>query len=99
MYNKYTEIITDVRYMQYFLSFEESWCISLDAVKVYIDLNNKRPSCTDTDKVTRQLGQWITDQQRNYKKRQYIMKTDEIYNKYTEFITDVRYMQYFKNMN
>jgi len=41
---------------------------NLELVKKYIDENNKRPSTTDKNNNTKHLGQWISDQQKKYKK-------------------------------
>ena len=38
-------------------------------VKQYIDLNKKRPSDSDKDSNIKQLGKWISHQQKNYKQK------------------------------
>ena len=72
---------------------EEIWMKRLDDVKKYIDENNKRPS--KKDKEFKKLGQWLCDQQKYYKKKICIMKNEEMYNKWTEFINDNKYKIYF----
>jgi hypothetical protein len=41
------------------------------------------------------MGQWIGTQQTNYKKKDNIMKNEEIYDKWTDFINDDKYKKYF----
>ena len=96
IYNKWTEFINDPKYKQYLMSNEESWNESLSQVKKYIDENSKIPSQHDKDKNIKQLGSWISNQKLNYKNKNKIMKNEEIYNKWTEFINDNKYKQYFK---
>ena len=78
------------------LNSEEIWNDKLNRVKKYIDENNKRPSSIDKNKEIKQLGQWILNQTGNYKNKEQIMKNEEIYKKWTEFINDDKYKIYFK---
>jgi len=89
IYNKWTEFINNYK----IYSNEDSWIESLNQVKKYIDENNKRPSSTDKNTGIKTLGSWISKQQTNYKKKEEIMKNEEIYNKWTEFINN--YKVYF----
>ena len=66
----------------------------MEEVKKYIDKNDKRPKGYDKNIHIKKLGHWINSQQANYKKEN-IMKTEEIYNKWTEFINDDKYKKYF----
>jgi hypothetical protein len=70
------------------------WIEKLNSLVQYIDENNKRPSCHSKDDETRKLGQWVDRQVQNYKKKKEIMKNEEIYNKWTEFINDPKYKEY-----
>ncbi len=97
IYNKWTEFINDKKYITYFQSNEESWIERLDEVKHYIDTNNKRPSNNDKDINIKQLASWINAQQINYKNRKYIMSDTNIYNRWTDFINNERYITYFKS--
>jgi hypothetical protein len=90
IYNLWTEFINNPKYKVYFESNEESWIKQLDEIKLYIDTNNKRPSQTD-----KQLYSWIYTQQNKYKKKIEIMKNEEIYNLWTEFINNPQYKKYF----
>jgi hypothetical protein len=69
----------------------------LERVTQYIDTNNKRPTERDKNSNIKKLGGWICHQQRNYKKKKHIMSNEEIYNKWTEFINDERYILYFQS--
>jgi hypothetical protein len=95
IYNKWAEFINDVRYIIYFQSNEEIWLNYYKEVKKYIDNNNKRPSSEDKNKEIRFLGDWIITQQKNHKKKNCIMKNEEIYNIWTEFINNEKYKTYF----
>ena len=72
---------------------EEIWMNRLEDVKKYIDENSKRPSSKDKNKIIKSLGCWIGNQVKNYKDIKQIMKTKDIYNKWTEFIK--KYKIYF----
>ena len=87
--------MNDAKYKQYLLSNEDNWTETLEQVKTYMDSNNKRPSQRDKDKQIKQLGQWISDQQKNYKKKAQIMTNEEIYNNWTNLLNDAKYKQYF----
>jgi hypothetical protein len=73
---------------KYLLSNEESWYNNLNKVKEYIDKNKKKPSKYDKDKEIKQLGSWIGNQQKNYKKKNDIMKEDKIYTEWTNFTNE-----------
>jgi DNA repair protein RadD len=97
IYNKWTEFIISEKYKKYFQSAEDDWNESLNQVIQYIDTNLKRPSKHDKDKKIKQLGDWLSNQQNNYNKKIYIMKNEEIYNKWTEFIISEKYKKYFQS--
>jgi len=95
MYNKWTKFINEPKYKKYFQSNEDSWYYSLNQVIEYIDKNNKKPSRSDKNEIIKRFGDWISNQQKNYKKKTEIMKNEEIYNKWAEFINDDKYKKYF----
>jgi len=95
IYNTWTEFINDDKYKKYFISNEDAWFNNLKLVKKYIDENNKKPSDIDKDKDTKILGKWLSKQTTNYNKKEYIMKTETIYNIWTKFINDDKYKKYF----
>jgi hypothetical protein len=96
IYDKWTTFMNDDKYKEYFIDNNELWFNNLEKVKQYIDYNNKRPSAVDKNKEIKQLGLWISHQQTNYKKKEQIMKNQEIYDKWTELINDDKYKKYFK---
>ena len=95
IYNKWTDFINNSKYNEYFLDNDIIWSNTLEQVKKYIDENKKRPSAADKENEIKTLGQWISDQQKKYKNKSYIMSTEEIYNQWTSFINDDRYKEYF----
>ena len=67
----------------------------MNLVKQYIDTNNKLPSTHNENKNITRLGWWVLKQKTSYKKKENIMKKQDIYNKWTEVITSQKYKQYF----
>ena len=80
IYNKFTKFLELNK--QYLLSNEEIWNDNLIKVQNYINDSNKTPSLKDSKK----LNYWLSTQKANYKNKKYIMKNDEIYNTFTEFL-------------
>jgi hypothetical protein len=91
IYDTLTEFINNPLYSKYFLSNEEEWNNNLDKVKKYISENKKRPSNYDKSKDIKFLGTWVSNQTHNYKNKLKIMKHNEIYDKWTNFINDPLY--------
>jgi len=85
------------KYKKHFISNEESWNSILERVTQYIEKNDKRPAQSDKCKDIQQLGNWIMTQLNNYKNKKQIMSNEEIYNRWTEFINDKKYISYFKS--
>ncbi len=73
----------------------EIWLKKLDELKEYIDKNNKRPSTEDKNINIKNLGIWLCCQQNFYKNKIRIMKNEQIYNIWTNFINDDKYKKYF----
>ena len=67
----------------------------MEQIKKYINEYNQRPSTYDKDIYIAQLGNWILNHTRNYKNKTDIMKNQEIYNIWTNFINDDKYKEYF----
>jgi superfamily II DNA or RNA helicase len=97
IYKKWTEFINDENYKQYFQSQYDNFIMNLNKVKNYIGENKRRPSSESMDKNIKKLGNWIGTQTKNYNKIRETMKDENIYNKWTEFINDESYKQYFKS--
>ena len=74
-----------------------TWIDKLKMVSDYIDEHSKRPSSEDKNKDIKQLGQFLSDQQKNYKNNKYIMKDTNIKKLYEEFIE--KYKEYFLDNN
>jgi len=70
-----------------------SWREKLAQVKEYMDENKKRPSTDDKYVKIKQLAQWISDQQKNYQNKINIMRNEEIYEEWKEFVGE--YNKYF----
>ena len=82
----WNEFINDDNYKQYFdIDNIRDWKIKLDELKTYIDDNKKRPTYYN----------WIHTQQTNYKNKTDIMKNEEIYKQWYEFVNDYKYKTYF----
>jgi len=99
IYNSWTEFINDPIYIDSFKTNKDLWFESLDKLKDFININNKTPTqCGDKDKHTSeiQLGKWLGQQKNNYSQKNHSMKNEEIYNSWTEFINDPKYINYFK---
>ncbi len=96
-YDLWTDFITEEPYAQYFVSNEEQWLKTFNQVKAYIDENIKRPSSTGKDKTVKKLARWISNQQKNYQKKQHSMTIQSQYDLWTGFITEKPYAQYFED--
>lgn len=81
------------KYEKHFISNEQNWKDILYQVYQYIDENNKRPSLSDVNENIRKLCIWINHQQKNYPKKEQIMKNLEICQLWEQFIT--KYEKYF----
>ena len=92
IYNNWTEFIN--KHTEYFRSNIENWNIILNNVNTFIVINKKRPSSKSKNKEEKQLGMWISDQMKKYKKKELILKIEEIYNKWTQFINE--HKEYFR---
>jgi antitoxin component HigA of HigAB toxin-antitoxin module len=97
IYKKWTEFINEPKYKQYFISNNEEWYQKFEEVKKYIDINNKQPSSESECTTIKKLSCWINHTKENYKYIKHIMKNEEIYNLWTEFISDPKYKVYFES--
>ncbi len=62
------------------------WYENLNLVEEFIIKYNKRPNIKNKNNEVKILCRWITAQQINYKNKDYIMKNEEIYKSWNEFI-------------
>jgi len=81
------------KYKEYFICDKERWIINLNNVIEYININKKKPSCTDKNIDIKQMGSWLSNQQKNYKEKTNIMKNQEICKLWENFIK--QYKEYF----
>ena len=95
IYDMWTEFITSDEYKEYFISNNILWYKNLNKVKVYMDAYNKIPSHGSKNINIKYIGNWLCHQKKNYKTRKDIMKNDDIYKSFTEFITSDKYKKYF----
>jgi superfamily II DNA or RNA helicase len=82
-----------IKYKQYFLTNNEIWFNNLKLVEEYILKNKKKPCCHDKNKEIKKLGNWISNQQRNYQKNEKSMKDETIKKIWFDFT--IKYKQYF----
>jgi superfamily II DNA or RNA helicase len=97
IYNLWNNFINDDKYKQYFEDNDVQWKNTLDIVKKYINDNKKRPPGKNKDKEINKLACWITIQMQQYSNKEYIMKNEEIYNLWSNFINDNQYKKYFED--
>ena len=96
---QWKEFIEDDKYKIYFMSNKEEWYDKLQKVKKYINTHKQRPYKSDKNSIIKQLGEWISNQQTNYRKKNDIMKNEDIQKQWKEFIEDKKYNKYFINNN
>jgi superfamily II DNA or RNA helicase/CHASE3 domain sensor protein len=94
IYDAYTKFRDN--YSEYLMTNEEFWKKSLSDVQKFMEKHHKRPSEKSKDAVEKYLGNWLGTQNKNYTTRSQILKNQEIYDEYTEFITNNK--QFFKNL-
>jgi hypothetical protein len=64
-----------------------------EKLKIFIEINKKRPSEVSNDHNEKQLGKWLSQQLNNYNKIQKSMNNENKYKLWTQFLKD--YDQYF----
>ena len=90
------DFINADEFKEYFYDNKQVWKDKLEKVKSYILGNNQRPSHHNTNKDIRSLGNWLSDQITNYKKKVEIMKETDIREIWEDFINADRFKEYFK---
>ena len=83
-------------YKQYLLSRQEKWINIFNKLKKYIDDNKKLPSSIDENKEIKYIGSWYFTQISSYRKKDMAMSNEIIYNTWTVFTEDIKYIKYFK---
>ena len=74
-------------YPRLFQTNEDQWMKKLDELQQFITMNDSLPSESSNDPIVKQLGQWCSDQKKNYKKQTYIMKDPMIRSQWTQLMT------------
>jgi superfamily II DNA or RNA helicase len=95
IYNTFTEFINNPKYKEHFIDLKTKWIQVFEDLKTFIDNKKQLPikrSINDNEKF---LGNWIGTQKKSYKKKIHFMKEKEIYDKWTEFINNEKYKEYF----
>ena len=95
IYDMWTKFTSSNEYSQYFLSNEQIWLSKFQELKNYLDINQQRPSKYSKNAIIKQLSNWLATQLATHKKRTQIMKTEEIYNIWSDFIKNPTYSHYF----
>lgn len=92
---KWEKFVT--KYHQHFRTNTEIWNDKLDEVKKYIVKNHKLPSKHSKTPKIHKLGEWISDQRKNYPKKIKIMNDNTFRKKWRSFITE--YSKYFVSID
>jgi hypothetical protein len=91
IYKIWTEILNNPNYTKYILSTIDLWKYNFANLVEFINHNKSRPSIS-TNEI---LCNWLNGQIQNYKNRKNIMKNEEIYIIWHNFINDMKYVKYF----
>jgi superfamily II DNA or RNA helicase len=75
-------------YQEIFKSNEDIWKDNLNKLKEYINIHNILPTSCNEDENIKYLGLWVRNQTKNYDKKQYIMKNDEMITLWEEFMKE-----------
>ena len=73
----------------------EKFIFDLNKVKIYIDINKKKPVWSNKDKDIKIMSIWIYNCQINYVKKKFNMKDENIRTLWKNFINDDKYKIYF----
>jgi len=80
-------------YNEYVISDEEKWDDYFQKLKDYINENKRRPSGRSNDTVEKILGNWLNNQNQNYKNKGRCMKSQDRYDVWRHFLEE--YNEYF----
>ena len=88
IYNKWGKFVNE--HKQYFMTYEEEWRQICDELKKYIDEHKCKPSEKIGTEKEKSLMRWLYAQINNSKTREYIMKSDDIYNEWCTFADEYK---------
>jgi ribosomal RNA-processing protein 8 len=92
-YNEWTQFLEE--YKEYFISWDESFYTQLQELKLFIQINKKKPSQSSKDLNEKKISKWLSMQQHTYKNKLHGMKDEERYNLWTQFLEE--YKDYFND--
>ena len=94
-YQLWTEFMNDSKYKCAFRNLDDEWSSHFEKSQLYINQYKHRPSHHSKENEVKFLGNWLTNQQKNYKNK--IKSMNEPYKQHLwyNFITDPKYRQYF----
>jgi DNA-directed RNA polymerase subunit H (RpoH/RPB5) len=81
-------------YPQVFRTNEDVWKENLEWVRQYVVTNSNLPSGKDKDAIIKQYGSWVSNQKKNYKNNEHIMKDENIHKLWEGFMKE--YPKLFK---
>ena len=90
-YNTWSQFLDE--YSEYFMCDEEIWYSNFQKLKDFINENKKRPSDSSKDNDEKYLGGWLICQIKNYKNKNYSMKSQERCDIWNQFLEE--YREYF----
>ena len=79
-------------YSQYFVSGDEKWWQTLERVKLWIDVNKKRPNDKSKNMDEKSIGRWVHRQIHHYKYYDRALKNEKNRKIWKSFVKD--YSQY-----
>lgn len=94
IYNTWESFIKNPKYMEYFMSREETWKLMFENVKKYIDTQNKLPSRNDKCKNIQKLENWIYTNKISYEKNIFMMKDIKFRELWSNFVSDEKYKNF-----
>ena len=87
---KYVKLWEDLvlKYECYFpnLNLEEKWYVMFDKVKKYMITTNRKPYNQSLESQEKEYGLWLTKELNSFKLKIHLMKNDNIYKVFSEFI-------------
>jgi superfamily II DNA or RNA helicase len=88
------EAITEIIYDSFGNCLNNIWEEKLNKVEAFIDKEKKRPSRGSKNEEEKKLGQWISDQLKNYKNNKHGMTDKERRKIWEEFVNNDKYKEY-----
>jgi superfamily II DNA or RNA helicase len=85
-YDLWTEFLED--YKECFISKDVVWDHKFDELKKFINENNTYPSQKSGNENEKKIGQWLSQQNNNYKNKKRSMNDELRYNLWTEFLEE-----------